>query len=280
MTDRQPGAPGQYKAVITAEELGKMENGEQFAITMVRDDQPIVEGTPYSKAAVLPDDLASAICPDVVDPTPADALSGLYTSKAPSGFGLGEQNGRRCTDCNEAVQNGWYRLSGSGCLNVPAKITSSAYGTLFVETRTSNENTISVYQRFTYGKYYARRQGNAATGVWEEWEYENPPMEVNTEYRTTERFQSKPVYVRLIDFGALPNAGDKLVSIAVAGSLVVSMHGTVLSESGSCLEFPFIRSTMEIGATAYINAKGELHVTTAGDFRKYTAKFVVKYTKE
>lgn len=80
MTDRVPGAPGQYKAVVTAEELLKMQSGEAFTITMVRDDQPVVEGTPYSKEAVLPDDLASQICPDVEDPTPADALSALHTA--------------------------------------------------------------------------------------------------------------------------------------------------------------------------------------------------------
>lgn len=78
MKDRQPGAPGQYKAVITAAEQQKMQAGEAFVITMTRDDQPLVEGTPYNKASVLPDDLAELICPDVLDPTPADALRSLY----------------------------------------------------------------------------------------------------------------------------------------------------------------------------------------------------------
>jgi len=55
MTDRVPGAPGQYSAVVTAEELLKMQNGENFTITLTRDDHPITEGTPYSKAAVLPE---------------------------------------------------------------------------------------------------------------------------------------------------------------------------------------------------------------------------------
>lgn len=77
MKDRQPGAPGQYKAVITAAELQKMQAGEAFVITMNRDDQPLVEGTPYNKASVLPDDLAAVICPGVLDPTPADAFRGV-----------------------------------------------------------------------------------------------------------------------------------------------------------------------------------------------------------
>lgn len=83
MTDRQPGAPGQYKAVIDAAELQKMQAGEQFVITMTRDDQPIIEGTPYNKASVLPDELASKLCPSVTDPTPADALDGLRKKRTP-----------------------------------------------------------------------------------------------------------------------------------------------------------------------------------------------------
>ncbi len=77
MKDRVPGAPGQYQAVLSAEALAKMQAGEPFTITLTRDDQPITEGTPYSKAAVLPDALAQLLCPDVEDPTPADALAAL-----------------------------------------------------------------------------------------------------------------------------------------------------------------------------------------------------------
>ena len=85
MTDRIPGAPGQYKAVVTQEELQKLQSSEEFTITMTRDDQPITEGTPYSKAAVLPDALAQQICPDVEDPSPADALAALRNMIYPVG---------------------------------------------------------------------------------------------------------------------------------------------------------------------------------------------------
>ena len=81
MHDRIPGAPGQYKAIITAEELLKMQSGKQFVITMTRDDHPLAEGTPYNKASVLPDDVANLICPKVTDPTPADAFMGLLARR-------------------------------------------------------------------------------------------------------------------------------------------------------------------------------------------------------
>lgn len=77
MTDRKAGAPGQYLAEISAEDLEKLQNGEQFLIVLTRDDHPVVEGTPYSKAAVLPDGIAALLCPDITDPTPADAFAAL-----------------------------------------------------------------------------------------------------------------------------------------------------------------------------------------------------------
>ena len=83
MTDRVPGAPGQYTMTVAAAEAQKILTGEAVTVTLVRDDQPLVEGTPYNKQSVLPDDLAARICPNVTDPTPADAMNGLSKRKFP-----------------------------------------------------------------------------------------------------------------------------------------------------------------------------------------------------
>ena len=85
MTDRIPNAPGRCKAVVTSEELQKMQSGEEFAITLRRDDNPIVEGTPYNKASVLPDELAARLCPGLSDPMLKDALYTLQEQKADVG---------------------------------------------------------------------------------------------------------------------------------------------------------------------------------------------------
>lgn len=84
MTDRVPGSPGQYTMTVSASEAQKILTGEPVSVTLVRNDQPLVEGTPYNKQAVLPDDLAMRICPNVVDPTPADAMNGLSKRKYPA----------------------------------------------------------------------------------------------------------------------------------------------------------------------------------------------------
>ena len=77
MTDRQPGAPGQYILTVDASAAQNILIGQPVTVTLTRDDQPLVEGTPYNKASVLPDELANKICPTVADPTPADAYAGL-----------------------------------------------------------------------------------------------------------------------------------------------------------------------------------------------------------
>lgn len=81
MTDRVPGAPGQYTMVVDAATAQNLLLGEAVTVVLTRNDQPLVEGTPYNKASVLPDDLASIVCPGITDPTPADAYTGLLTKR-------------------------------------------------------------------------------------------------------------------------------------------------------------------------------------------------------
>ena len=90
MKDRVPGSPGQFCATVDSSQLQKLQRGEPFAITLKRDHQPIVEGTPFSKAAVLPDALAVRLCPQLDDPSPADAFAALADRGVVS---LGEKDG-------------------------------------------------------------------------------------------------------------------------------------------------------------------------------------------
>lgn len=69
--------------------------------------------------------------------------------------------------------------------------------------------------------------------VWQPWEWVNPPMELGVEYRTTERYEGKPVYVRLINFGALPNASKK--TIAAPDNLKTSISYDIISTTGALL---------------------------------------------
>ena len=68
MKDRVSRNPGAYKAMIPAGGLEALQNSQEFEIFLKRDDDPEVEGTPYNKESVVPDDVAEAVCPGFKDP--------------------------------------------------------------------------------------------------------------------------------------------------------------------------------------------------------------------
>ena len=72
-------------------------------------------------------------------------------------------------------------------------------------------------------------------GVWSAFEWVNPPMVLGIEYRTTERWQGKAVYTKLINCEALPSVGTlKRVSHNEAVTQIVRVSGqlTVNSAGG------------------------------------------------
>ena len=56
--------------------------------------------------------------------------------------------------------------------------------------------------------------------TWEDMEYVNPPMVAGVEYRTTERWNGKPVYTKLIDFGLSANSAQ----ITFSGATMILRH--------------------------------------------------------
>lgn len=130
------------------------------------------------------------------------------TDFAPGGFGLGAVSYNAIADCNDTtLGNGFYTLSAA-TLNYPALIPNASYGILLVQIRGT-----SIYQSFSYGEYFAKRRYTGA--AWTEWEYVNPPMQVGVEYRTTERYLGKPVYVKLVDCG-VSASGEKATAHGIS----------------------------------------------------------------
>ena len=109
--------------------------------------------------------------------------------------------------------------------------------------------------------------------VWGEWEYVNPPMQLGVEYRTTERYLGKPVYCKLVNFGALPNATRKVVNHNIPNvSSVISVYGSAQDQA--------------IGVGAFnaqvtgINADNtNVAIWTSADLSNYSAYVALKYTK-
>lgn len=116
-------------------------------------------------------------------------------------------------------------------------------------------------------------------GVWKPLEWANPIMTLGVEYRTTERWNGKAVYTKLMDFGALPNTSTKGVNISLDTSKIIEISG--VSKATGYTESLYLFSTTNWNAQAVWWAEGtNLHIKTFKDLSKYTAVLTIKYTKD
>lgn len=146
---------------------------------------------------------------------------------APDGYGLGEYAtqlpGR---SCNEATRNGWYINQGADAENCPKMGASIlSYGTLFVSAKSYTNVAQFYFPAISNFTGYCIRTFDGTT--WTPWEWPAPPMALGVEYRTTERYFEKPVYVKIVDCGLI--ADDKKVA-----------HG--ISNMNGCLSFMGVRA--------------------------------------
>lgn len=197
---------------------------------------------------------------------------------APSGFGLGEERAHEViSDCNNAKLSGLYIMS-SATVNYPPLIRNGQYSLLRVSARTSTEILQEVFCCGISGQYdFSAVRSYVNTGSWSPWEYINPPMQLGVEYRTTERYLGKPVYVKVVDCGSCPADGYKDVVYAGAYTVTpIRCEGTWSYNSGSTIPF---ESTDE--DQLHIGALGNtIRVKTGGkDFSSYTYTATVYYTK-
>ena len=117
-------------------------------------------------------------------------------------------------------------------------------------------------------------------------EWVNPPMAVGIEYRTTERFQGKPVYVKTINMGNLPCNSVKQVNFQNRNVVdkIVSVTGQCTSDSGVGISMPYhTGSDPNLETVIYIGAAtiGTTQIVTfLRDYSGYKdASITVRYTK-
>lgn len=186
------------------------------------------------------------------------AVGAALASKAPAGYGLGE----KCvtvSSWDNATKNGFYTCEGwSGY------VTAHAGGDISQEC--FGQMSGKMYKRF---RWYC-------DGSWKEWEWVNPPMTLGEEYRTTERWNGKPVYAKCVDFGALPNVEEKMVYHEIAGVDKI-IYASATAWVGN--EVMIINSN-----TYYISdfkaGKNAVAIRTNADMTSWTnCVFTLKYTK-
>lgn len=204
--------------------------------------------------------------------------------KAPDGYGLGG-NAKLLTaddDLNTVLTTGWYNWPWDahpqnapdnnwrkyGCAMHVFSTTPGGYAIQTVYDLSDDITHGCAIQR----TIYILSSGN----VYYPWEWVNPPMNVGVEYRTTERYLGKPVYTKVIDFGASPNNGVKNVNLGASN---------VDKICGASFHY-YVPSTGENGVmVSHINYTGFLVSNTDVQIRTNTDKtdtnfyVTVKYTK-
>ena len=142
-------------------------------------------------------------------PLSADvALTASDVGAAPAGFGLGENPkdiGSRAI-LDQTLANGWYNYLSNNSESALEGFTIN-YADVFVIGDGVNYVTQYLYP---YHNVFAntvliRWYRN---GVWTEFGWVNPPMQVGVEYRTTERWQGKPVYTKYLELGDITNTAN------------------------------------------------------------------------
>lgn len=197
-----------------------------------------------------------------------DAVTKEYVEKhfAPGGFGLGTV-AAYAANPDDIKATGFYICTLTEISNL------NAVG--YHLTR-NNDNSYA-YQGFA-GFYslteFVAVERVKTEGKWQAWEYVNPPMAENVEYRTTERYNGKPVYKKLVNFGSLPNNGVKSVDYAPSGQAsickAIAISGRVGTGS-TLIGYPNI---------VYSYAEhGKIHIKTDANLGATTVVVTVSYFK-
>ncbi len=111
----------------------------------------------------------------------------------------------------------------------------------------------------------------------------NPGMNLSREYQTIYRHMGSVVYVMLVNCGTLPNAGVKNMTTSIpAGSEVVSYEFVVSGPGGGTVFVnPCKIDGKELTLMTYDDSTCvTASVTTQGDLTQYSAKCLIKYTKD
>lgn len=200
--------------------------------------------------------------------TYANKVIATTETAAPVGYGLGKVLPETSvSDCNEAKASGWYRTDGTA-LNQPA-----ARPCWMVVDGYSSTWTHQTWFYDQYGGCVAERF--QLNGVWQPWEWVNPPMELGVEYRTTERWSGKAVYTKLINFGAMPNNTTGQFIHGISGiTQVIRCVGQNITEQQT------IPSNWKGNYTDCYADKNACYIHSTADSSASTAYIQMWYTKD
>ena len=117
-------------------------------------------------------------------------------------------------------------------------------------------------------------------GNWQPWEWVNPPMQLGVEYRTTERYNGKPVYVQLMNWGRAPTQGTVKIVATPENSRNQQLVWAQLTYYG--ITFPKYKGDGALSMYIYVaQGSNQFQIYSPGEDWSTNGDIlaIVKYTK-
>ena len=213
---------------------------------------------------------------------PPDAY--LLQRCAPAGFGIGQTKTKELTtadDLDIVKKSGWYRWGEQPPTNAPAFANdSNKYTAMRVDGCDEKNFKQTLISLFGNG-YNLEITRQIQDGVYGEWEWPNPPMIKNTEYRTTERWNGLPVYAQMIRLESMPNASQVVTAHGIEGiAYVLEAKGVAVNKSTNIgFPFPCRGKDDTVGTVELYADPTNIVVTTTKDMTNNFGHVALKYIK-
>lgn len=190
--------------------------------------------------------------------------------------GIGKSKKIAFADLDSARAPGWYHIAETELVTIGGWEATNWYIRVDAYITGSDNCVQHLYPVSAHGLHLVRYRFN---GAWKEAEWVNPWLKVGVEYRTTERYNKLPVYVKLIDFGALPNTSSKTVETGVPAASIVEEHVRIISSTGNYLPSPYFLADGSL-RIKHMYSGSTVQITTNSDHSGSTAEVVIRYTKD
>ena len=196
---------------------------------------------------------------------------------APAGFGLGDsaQLLTSADNLDTLMKNGWYCYSTSNAPQGALPSALASYATLIHVSAVGNTCVQEAYDT-TDSNLHGTVLRRTAYGIGSgakiyPWEWVNPPMYLGVEYRTTERYLGKPVYVKVVNFGALPANNNKVIQHGISNYVQAIKYDLVGANDNACMtNFP--------GVSGIYSGAVDITIITTSDVSGKSVNVIIYYT--
>ena len=162
----------------------------------------------------------------------AETVAAALSNKAPAGFGFGDAvQSIETTSAEESYETYCAKVDTvlDGMPNKTAKLVLAYPPAVYGKAGTTisllykgdaNYAVLSNIGSADVGlcgwrMFKLRYPSSSSPAVWMPFEWENPPMKIGVEYRTTERYDGKPVFVMAVNGGAFPDNSSKIIEVQI-----------------------------------------------------------------